>query len=95
MSFLGDLSREYLRHRVGGGRHRYHRGSMWGGTHGGWAPRHHGHWMSRRHHGGPFASHRPRRRVEVRGCGCCLPIPLALTVGGVLGARAAIRARLR
>lgn len=96
MSFLGDLSREYLRHRVGGGRHRYHRGSMWGGTHGGWgAPRHHGHWMSRRHHGGPFASYRPRRRVEVRGCGCCLPIPLALTVGGALGARAAIRARLR
>jgi hypothetical protein len=96
MGFLGDRSREYMRHRAYGGRHRYHRGSMWRAPHGGWgSPRHHGHWMGRRHQRGPFVAHRPRRRVEVRGCGCCLPIPLALIVGGALGAREAIRRRAR
>jgi hypothetical protein len=95
MGFLGGLSREYMRHRAYGGRHRYHRGSMWRAPHSGWAAPRHGHWMGRRHHRSPFVAHRPRRRVEVRGCGCCLPIPLAVAMSGVLGTRAAIRSRAR
>jgi len=28
-----------------------------------------------------FRGRRPRRKVEVRGCGCCLPIPLGVLAG--------------
>ena len=36
----------------------------------------------------PYYSGRTRRGSRVTVTGCCLPIPLALVVGGALGARA-------
>jgi hypothetical protein len=36
----------------------------------------------------PYYSGRTRRGSRVTVTGCCLPIPLALAVGGALGARA-------
>lgn len=36
-----------------------------------------------------------RPRVQVRGCGCCLPIPLGVTAAGALGLRSAMRRRQR
>jgi hypothetical protein len=65
-----EIFGEYMRHRLYGGRHR---------RRGGWP-------LSSRY-AGPFALRRPRarRRVEVRGCGCCLPIPLGLLAGTGVG----------
>jgi hypothetical protein len=42
---------------------------------------------------GPFPSYstRTRRGGRVTVTGCCLPIPLALTVGAAAGARALLR----
>jgi hypothetical protein len=30
---------------------------------------------------------RPRRTLQVRGCSCCLPLPLGLSLGGKVGER--------
>ena len=46
-----------------------------------------------RHRRGPLALPRRRGGVEVRGCGCCLPIPLGLLTSAGLGLRAVLRAR--
>ena len=80
---------EYLHHRVSRGRRHRHGG--WPGGYGyGRMPQRYGYGMSRRHSGGLFA---PRRhsRVQVRGCGCCLPIPLGVLTVTALGARTAMR----
>jgi len=44
---------------------------------------------------GPFPtySRRTRRGGHVRVSGCCLPIPLAMTVGGAAALRLALRRR--
>jgi hypothetical protein len=41
----------------------------------------------------PLALPRRRGGVEVRGCGCCLPIPLGLLTSAGLGLRVVLRAR--
>jgi hypothetical protein len=71
-----ELVDEYIRHRLYGGRHRRY-----------------GHYPMRR---GPerfYGLLRPRRRrsFEVRGCGCCLPIPLGLVTAGGVGLRVLAR----
>ena len=44
---------------------------------------------------GPFPSYsrRTRRGSRVTVTGCCLPIPLTLTLGAAMGARRALRSR--
>jgi hypothetical protein len=73
-----ELVNEYIRHRVYGGRHRRS-----------------GYYPMRRGTEPLYALLRPRRRrsVEVRGCGCCLPIPLGLVTASGLGLRALARRR--
>ena len=51
--------------------------------------------MRRHRASGPFGSYRRRGGVEVRGCGCCLPLPLGVVATGALGLRALLRARSR
>jgi hypothetical protein len=68
----------------------------WGsGGSGGWGARGYG---GRRRSGGfrfvgpfPTYSTRSRRGSRVTVSGCCLPIPLALTIAAALGARSAVR----
>lgn len=79
------LAREYVLHRLGGRRHG--RGYGTGASQ-------QAYWMSRRQPRGRFGRQRPRRNVQVRGCGCCLPIPLALVTGAGLALRVGLRARL-
>ena len=63
--------------------------------------RHHSGWRTqrRRRSGfgmfGPFPSYsrRTRRGSRVTVTGCCLPIPLTLTLGAAMGARRAFRSR--
>ena len=89
MGLFEDLGKEYLRHRVYGSRHRRYPGSRWRTSGGYWgAPRHGGYLMRRHHRAGPFGAYR-RGGVEVRGCGCCLPIPLGVMVS--IGAAAKLR----
>ena len=58
-----------------------------------YGPRHRprGGWMAPRRHSRYVLAPRPRSRVQVRGCGCCLPIPLGFLAGLGLGARLAQR----
>jgi hypothetical protein len=76
MALLDHLLREQMRRRAYGRRD--------------WSPfgsarrRHRGYGMWGRPSRGLYT---PRRRVQVRGCGCCLPIPLGLTAAGALAVR--------
>ena len=63
-------------------------------------PRHYGYGRRRRRDSGfgffgpfPMYSRRTRGGGRVSVGGCCLPIPLALTVGAAAGARASLRSR--
>src|SRR5690349_19597651 len=93
------LLRAFLFRRLfGGGRQR---GRGYGGWGGGGYRRRGGYgygYGARRPSGGfrffgpfPTYSTRTRRGSRVSVSGCCLPIPLALTVATALGARAALR----
>ena len=77
------VAREYMILRLGGHRSRHSRWgygrppSRWTYTRSpGWGTTH---WP--RHHRGSSG-------VQVRGCGCCLPIPLALAPATAVGLRA-------
>jgi hypothetical protein len=90
MFLLRWLLRGWLMRRLfGGGRQR--RGYGYGG-------RGYGGYGGRGRSGGfrffgpfPTYSTRTRRGSRVSVSGCCLPIPLALTLGAALGARSALR----
>jgi hypothetical protein len=56
-------------------------------------PRDHRRYWGGASHRGPFGMPRRRSNVQVRGCGCCLPIPLALVTGAGLALRAGLRSR--
>jgi hypothetical protein len=79
-----------LRRFLLGGRRR-------GRGYGGWGGRGYGYGGGRRSGGfrffGPFPTYstRTRRGSRVTVSGCCLPIPLAMTLAAALGARAALR----
>ena len=95
MGFLGGAARAYLMHRMirGRGRRRNRYGTSRGYGYGrrGRASR------GRTGFGsfGPFPtySRRTRRGSRVGVTGCCLPIPLALTVAAAVTIRQAFRAR--
>ena len=96
MGLIRLLARGYLLRRLLGGRHRGYGRSSWTSRGGHWGPLGgYGHRMGRRHGPGPFGYSRPRGGVQVRGCGCCLPVPLGVL--GFLGLclRALLRARSR
>ncbi|MDP8943786.1 MAG: hypothetical protein M3N16_06690 [Actinomycetota bacterium] len=97
MGLLRLLLADYLRRRLLGGRHRRHGGSPWRSPerYYGWGPPGYGYGMGRRRYGGPFGAPRPRGGVQVRGCGCCLPLPLGVLVTAALGLRGLLRARSR
>ncbi len=75
------------------GSSRRHRGGMWGSPRYSRGPRGYGSYGMRGGYGSPFGGRRPRGRVQVRGCGCCLPIPLGIVTASGLGLRALIRSR--
>jgi hypothetical protein len=91
------LLRAFLFRRLFGGRPRGRGG--WGGR--GYGARGYGRgygYGGRRQSGGfrffgpfPTYSTRTRRGSRVTVSGCCLPIPLGLTIAAALGARAALR----
>ena len=94
MSFLGSVARGYVVNRLarggrGSGRRSARSGYGYGSPYArrGRAPRS-GFGMR-----GPFPSYSRRGRggSNVTVTGCCLPIPLALSVGGALAARHALR----
>ncbi len=83
MPFLAWLARLFLLRRLFGGGHRHHRrgygyGRQGYGRHGYGRRRSSGFGMF-----GPFPTYSRRTRggTKVSVGGCCLPIPLALTVG--------------
>lgn len=73
-----EILHEYVRHRLYGERHRRY-----------------GLWPTSRRYAGPFSVRRPRshHRTQVRGCGCCLPIPLGLVASTGLGLNLLLRRR--
>jgi hypothetical protein len=94
MLFKWLLRSFLLRRLFGGGRQR---GRGYGGRGYGYGGRGYGYGGRRRSGGfrffGPFPTYstRTRRGSRVTVSGCCLPIPLALTLAAALGARAALR----
>jgi hypothetical protein len=94
-----------LRRFLLGGRRRGRGYGGWGGGYGtrGYGGRGYGGWGGRGYGGrrrsggfrfvGPFPTYsgRTRRGSRVTVSGCCLPIPLGLTIAAALGARAALR----
>jgi hypothetical protein len=93
MSLLGNLARAYVVNRVvrgGRGRPRSRYGYGYGSGYGRRRPARSGFGMR-----GPLPSYSRRTRggSRVTVTGCCLPIPLALAVGGALAGRSALRAR--
>lgn len=87
MGLFEDLGKEYLRHRLYRGRHRRYPGSWWGSSGSYWGTPRQAYMMRRHRATGPFGSYRRPGGVEVRGCGCCLPIPLGLMAGVGVAAR--------
>jgi hypothetical protein len=96
------LLRAFFLRRLFGGRQRSRGYGGWpGGGYGG--RRGYGGWGGRGGYGrrqsgglrflGPFPTYstRTRRGSRVTVSGCCLPIPLALTIAAAAGARAALR----
>ncbi len=78
MGLLRELSRGYMINRLARGRRRGY-GMPFG--------------YPRRPSRGMYGYGRPRRRSQVRVTGCCLPIPLMLTLGGAAGTASAVRRR--
>lgn len=90
MPLLRALSRAFLIRRLLGGGSRRHRGRGYGYGYG--RRRSSGGGFGRM---GPFPSYSRRTRggSRVTVSGCCLPIPLALTVGATAVAAKAVRSR--
>jgi hypothetical protein len=96
---LSWLLRAFLFRRLFGGRRRSRGYGGWGGRgYGGRGYGRYGGYGGRQRSGGfrffgpfPTYSTRTRRGSRVTVSGCCLPIPLALTLAAALGARAALR----
>lgn len=91
MGLIGSAARAYLLHRAaGGGRRRSSR-------HRGYGTRRSPYGQSRRRSNfgffGPFPSYSRRTRggSRVHVSGCCLPIPLAMTVGAATAVRVMTR----
>jgi hypothetical protein len=82
MSFFRHVVREYLIHRLSGGRrHAYgHRRRY---------PRHRSHRRHRQTY--PVILRRPQQRTRVHVGGCCLPIPLTMLLGSMVLVQLVIR----
>jgi hypothetical protein len=82
----------FMRRLFGGGRQRRGYGG-WGGRGYGYGGRGYGGRQGGFRFFGPFPTYstRTRRGSRVSVSGCCLPIPLALTIAAALGARSALR----
>jgi hypothetical protein len=78
MGLFRELSRAYMINRLARGRRRGY-GMPFG--------------YPRRPTRGTYWYGRRRPRSQVRVTGCCLPIPLALTVGATAGTASAVRRR--
>ncbi len=95
MSLLRDLARTYVVHRLTQGSRRRHAPPGWHRPSG--APYRYRGRRSRQRSGfrivGPLPTYSRRTRggSRVTVSGCCLPIPLALTVGAAVASRHALR----
>lgn len=95
MSFLGSAARAYVIHRIARSGRRGRRSPWQAGYGRPYAGRRR---PARRSGFGffgpmPAYSRRTRRGSRVTVTGCCLPIPLAMTVGAAAAGRQALKAR--